>query len=92
MANLNFQPTRDWLVLPLRKQDHTDSGIHLTGGAEKSLRTNILTVLAAGPNCELIKEGDTVMVHPATEGLVVTIDDQECIMVNEYSICGVIPS
>jgi len=39
----------------------------------------------------MVKEDDTVMVHPNTEGLLVTIDDIECIMVNEFSICGVIP-
>jgi len=92
MANLNFQPTRDWLVLPLKKADQTDSGILLSGNAEKSLRSNILQVLAAGPECLLVKQGDTVMVHPATEGLIVNIDDNECIMVNEFSICGIIPT
>ena len=83
MANkkLNFLPTRDWLVLPLI----------LTGSAKKSLQTNILKVLAAGPECLMVKENDTVMVHPNTEGLVITIDERECIMVNEFSICGVIP-
>ena len=93
MANkkLNFLPTRDWLVLPLVKKNETDSGIILTGSAKKSLQTNILKVLAAGPECLMIKEGDTVMVHPNTEGLLVTIDETECIMINEFSICGVIP-
>ena len=39
----------------------------------------------------MVKEGMTVMVHPATEGLVVTIDGKECIMINEFSICGIVP-
>tara|TARA_R110000744_G_scaffold73554_1_gene147298 strand:+ start:543 stop:827 length:285 start_codon:yes stop_codon:yes gene_type:complete len=93
MANkkLNFLPTRDWLVLPLVKKSETESGIILTGSAKKSLQTNILKVLAAGPECLMVKENDTVMVHPNTEGLVITIDKRECIMVNEFSICGVIP-
>ena len=91
MAKLNFLPTRDWIVLPLKKANETEGGILLTGSAEKSLRTNILKVLAAGPECLMVKAKDTVMVHPNTEGLIVTIDDIECIMVNEFSICGVIP-
>lgn len=91
MAKLNFQPTRDWVVLPLQRKDQTDAGILLTGGAENSLRTNILKVLAAGPKCELVKEGDTVMVHPSTEGLIVEIDNTQCVMVNEFSICGILP-
>jgi co-chaperonin GroES (HSP10) len=91
MAKLNFQPTRDWVVLPLQRKDQTDAGILLTGGAENSLRTNILKVLAAGPKCEVVKEGDTVMVHPSTEGLIVEIDNTPCVMVNEFSICGILP-
>ena len=91
MAKLNFLPTRDWIVLPLTNNEETESGILLTGAAKKSLQSNILKVLAAGPECLMVKTDDTVMVHPNTEGLIVTIDDVECIMVNEFSICGVIP-
>ena len=92
MSSINFQPTRDWVVLPLQRKDKTDSGIELVGGAENSLRTNILKVMAAGPRCETVKEGDTVMVHPNSEGLVINLDEGEFVMVNEFSICGVIPS
>ena len=91
MAKLNFLPTRDWIVLPLVKKDETDAGIILPDSAKKSLQSNILKVLAAGPECLMVKTNDTVMVHPNTEGLIVTIDSTECVMVNEFSICGVIP-
>lgn len=91
MAKLNFLPTRDWVVLPLQRKDKTAAGIELLDGAANSLRTNILEVLAAGPKCELVKTGDTVMVHPSTEGLLVEIDGTECVMVNEFSICGILP-
>tara|TARA_B100000963_G_scaffold158690_1_gene138083 strand:- start:2664 stop:2948 length:285 start_codon:yes stop_codon:yes gene_type:complete len=91
MANMNFKPTRDWIVLPMQRRDKTEGGIELLDGAANALRTNVLKVLAAGPSCETIKEGMTVMVHPATEGLVVNIDGQERIMINEFSICGIIP-
>lgn len=63
MASINFKPTRDWVVLPMQRKDKTDSGIELVGGAENSLRTNILKVIAAGPQCQMVKEGDTVMIH-----------------------------
>ena len=91
MAKINFLPTRDWVVLPLQRKDKTAAGIELLEGAANSLRTNILEVLAAGPKCELVKTGDTVMVHPSTEGLLVEIDGTECVMVNEFSICGILP-
>ena len=50
MAKISFQPTRDWVYSLCQRKDKTDSGIELTGGAENSLRTNILEVVAAGPN------------------------------------------
>lgn len=91
MANINFKPTRDWVVLPMQRKDKTDSGIELVGGAENSLRTNILKVVAAGPQCQMVKEGDTVMVHPTSEGLVINLKEGEFVMVNEFTICGIIP-
>jgi co-chaperonin GroES (HSP10) len=91
MSKINFIPTRDWVVLPLQRKDQTDAGILLTGGAENSLRTNILEVVAAGPKCEMVKQGDTVMVHPTSEGLIVQIDGKDYVMINEFQICGVIP-
>lgn len=90
MAKINFRPTRDWIVLPLQKKDTTDTGILLTGGAEKNLKSNILKVVAAGPTCETVKEGDTVMVHPQSEGLVIHLDEGQFVMVNEFMICGII--
>ena len=83
----NFHPTRDWVVLPIQEQTEK-SGILLAGGAERSLRSNILEVVAAGPKCESIKKGDTVMVHPTTEGLVIEVDGESYVMVNEFQICG----
>ncbi len=91
MAQINFQPTRDWVVLPLKKKNKTDAGIILGEAAAKSLQSNILPVVAAGPNCERIKEGDVVMVHPTSEGLVINLDEGDFVMVNEFMICGVIP-
>jgi len=91
MAKIKFKPTRDWVVLPMQRKDRTDAGLILTGGAENSLRSNILEVIAAGPTCEHVKEGDTVMVHPNSEGLVIQLEEGEFVMVNEFQICGVLP-
>ena len=91
MANINFEPTRDWVVLPTQRKNKTEAGIILTGGAEDSLKTNILKVVAAGPQCQMVKEGDTVMVHPNSEGLIINLEDTEYVMVNEFMICGIIP-
>jgi len=87
MADITFQPTRDWVVLPHKNPQQTDSGIILT--EQTTIKANnILEVVAVGPKCEVIKKGDTVMVHPTSEGLVVTLDEGEFVMVNEFMICG----
>lgn len=91
MAKINFKPTRDWLVLPYQKQSETEGGILLTDSAAHTLRSNVLKVLAAGPKCEMVKEGDIVMVHPTSEGLIINIEDEQYVMVNEFMICGVFP-
>ena len=91
MAKINFQPTRDWVVVPMSRKDKTEAGILLTGGAENSLRSNVLEVIAAGPKCESIKEGDTVMIHPNSEGLIINLEEGEFVMINEFQVCGVFP-
>lgn len=91
-TTINFQPTRDWLVLPINKTDKTEAGIILPESARNSLKKNILPVLAHGPKCETVKTGDTVMIHPTSEGLVIEVEGTEYVMVNEFTICGIIPN
>lgn len=91
MAKINFIPTRDWVLLPLKRDNETEAGILLSEATAKALRTNILEVLATGPNCEMVKVGDTVMVHPSSEGLVVDIEDTQYVMISEFQICGIMP-
>lgn len=81
-TELNFEPTRDWLVLPIPDKKVTDAGIILDEKTATALRTNVLEVLAAGPDCKC-KKGDTVYVHPAAEGLILDIDGTNYILVNE---------
>jgi len=90
MANIKFKPTRDWVVLPLQRKDKTDAGIVLAGGAENSLRSNVLKVVTCGPDCQMVKPDDTVMVHPESQGLVIELDEGEFIMVNEFMLLGVV--
>lgn len=87
VTTINFNPTRDWVVLPLVKRNETESGIYLTN--DKLLKTNILPVIAVGPDCKL-KVGDTVMVHPNSEGLIIDLEEGQFVMVNEFMICGTI--
>lgn len=89
-SNMNFNPTRDWVVLPIPHKKVTDSGILLSDAAADSLKSNILTVIKAGPECKHVKEGDTVYVHPHTEGVIIDIEETQYVMVNEFMLLGVI--
>lgn len=87
---MNFTPTRDWVILPLPTKTITDSGIILSEQAADSLKTNILKVVKAGPECKQVKQGDTVYVHPETSGVILTIDGVEYVAVNEFMIMGIL--
>lgn len=90
MENLNFEPTRDWLVVPKPDKTVTDAGIILSGKAASALRTNVLPVLAAGPDCKC-KVGDTVYIHPSSDGVIVELNNSEYVMINEsMAVLGVV--
>jgi hypothetical protein len=55
------------------------------------MRKNILKVIKTGPDCQKVKSGDTVMVHPQSDGLIIEIPEGKFVMVNEFMICGIIP-
>ena len=60
---MDFKPNGNWVVLPDPSKKKTDSGIILDEKPAKSITTNILEILAAGPQCHFAKVGDTVIVH-----------------------------
>ena len=86
---MNFKPNGAWVLLPNPSKNETDSGILLDDKTAKTLSTNILKVLAVGPNCMFAKEGDTVMVDPRGEGVVIDLDDKPYVMVMEHQILGI---
>lgn len=87
---INFEPTRDWLVVPKPDKTKTDSGIILTGKSAAALRSNVLPVLAAGPDAKC-KVGDIVYIHPASDGVIIEIENSEYVMINEsMAVLGVV--
>ena len=92
MANsINFEPTRDWVIFRPYLLDQTDSGIVIPDVAKKSMSTNVVKVLVAVPKCEMVKVGDTVLVHPESGALVIDLDGVEYACINEFQIVGIIP-
>ena len=61
---MKFKPNGSWVVLPDPSKSKTDSGIILDESTAKSISTNILEVLAVGPQCGFVKIGENAMVDP----------------------------
>ena len=83
-----FQPYGQWLLLPNPAKKVTDSGIILDSKTAGAITTNILEVVATGPECKFCKVGETVMVDPTVEARVLHLDEGEFIIVPEYNILG----
>ena len=83
---MNFKPNGNWVLLPNPAKRKTDAGIILDDDTVNMLKTNILEVLAVGPNCMFAKKGDTIMIDPRGEGVVVEIDEVNYVMVMEHQI------
>tara|TARA_R110002012_G_scaffold6501_5_gene30367 strand:+ start:439 stop:723 length:285 start_codon:yes stop_codon:yes gene_type:complete len=86
---MTFKPNGNWVLLPNPAKRKTDSGIILDDATVNTLKTNILKVIAVGPNCLFAKEGDTIMIDPRGEGVMVEIDETEYVMVMEQQILGI---
>ena len=85
---MKFKPNGSWVVLPDPSKLKTDSGIILDEKTAKSLNTNVLEVLAAGPQCHFAKVGDTVMVDPRSEAVIIHVDEVQYIMISEHQLLG----
>ena len=85
---MKFKPNGSWVVLPDPSKNKTDSGIILDDKTAKSMNTNILEVLAAGPQCHFAKVGETVMVDPRSEAVIIHVDEKQYIMISEHQLLG----
>ena len=85
---INFKPYGALMLLPNPAKRKTDSGIILDEKTAGAITTNILEVLAMGPDCSFCKIGDTVMVDPTIEARVLHLDEGAFILVAEYQILG----
>jgi len=87
---MNFTPNGSWVVLPDPTITETESGIILDEATsiQNAKRSNILEVLATGPQCIFVKTGDTVMVDPRTEAVKCRLDDKDMLLVGEHQLLG----
>ena len=85
---MNFTPNGSWVILPDPTITKTKSGILLNEATAKENATNILKVLAVGPERKFCKKGDTVIVDPRTEAVIANIEDSQYLMVGEHQLLG----
>ncbi len=85
---MKFKPNGSWVVLPDPSKTKTDSGIILDDKTAREKSSNILEVLATGSDCRFVKIGDTVMVDPRTEAVIIHIDEIQYLLVGEHQLLG----
>lgn len=86
---MKFKPNGMWVILPNPAKKKTESGIILDDKTVNQLKTNILEVQAVGSQCFFAKPGDTVMIDPRMEALMVELDGKDYIMIPEHQILGI---
>jgi len=85
---MDFKPNGSWVILPDPTSNKTESGIILDEETARKNSTNVLEVLAVGPQCGFCKVGDTVMVDPRTEAVIAEIEKKTYLMVGEHQLLG----
>ena len=83
-----FQPFGAWIIVPRPDKKKTDAGIILDDETAKQLQTNIVEVLAVGPQVNQCKAGDKIMVDPNTEAMLIHIDEVQYLFVSEFQVLG----
>ena len=84
----NFTPTRDWLLLPDPRVTEK-SGIILDEKTASAIQTNVVEVLAVGPDTKQAEPGDTAMINPTTTGNIVEIGGKSYVMIPEHFCMGI---
>ena len=83
-----FQPFGAWIVVPRPDKKKTAAGIILDDETARQLQTNIVEVLAVGPQVTQCEPGDKIMVDPNTEAMMIHIDEVQYLFVNEFQVLG----
>ena len=83
-----FQPVGQ--VIVAEKLEMKDEQIIVPDTVEKSWETPVLRVIAVGPECKVVKEGDYVVYPNGGPAGKIFFHGYQYILVNEDSVAGVI--
>jgi co-chaperonin GroES (HSP10) len=89
-ARKTFAPIGDLVALEVHQVSQTSGGVVLPDGVEDPLATPTAKVISIGPDCQWVKEGDTVLVFGDTVGRNVYHDGSKVVMVKEERIAGIV--
>ncbi len=64
-----FQPIRDIVALQVHRVSETEGGLMLADGSVDTREFLTATVIACGPECKWVKEGDVILVASSVQGV-----------------------
>lgn len=87
-----FTPYGDRIALQAIRQDQTKGGIQLPGTLKAANQPISLHawVIAIGPECKQVKEGDIVVLPPEFAGQIANVGGHSYVVVRENLIFGVV--
>lgn len=84
-----FKPVGDLVAVHMHPVAENEVGILLPDGSENPKQTNICTVVAVGPKCTQVKDGDRVFLQQAM-CTIISHKGKKYIVLKEELICGVL--
>jgi co-chaperonin GroES (HSP10) len=89
-ARKAFTPIGKQLAVVVDPVNETAAGLHMPDGSVNPLKTMTGRVVAAGPKCEQVKDGDVVLLQPGAGGHVVITCGGTVLSCHEETLLGVL--
>jgi len=84
-----FTPLGEYVSLHVHKVDQTKGGVVLPQGVGDPSNSPTATVIAVGPDCKWVKEGDVVVCHMDTAARNVIHQGHKVVVCKESQLIGV---
>ena len=85
-----FMPCGHLIALHVYRAKPTDSGVYMPDGSENPIQSPLALVIAVGPLCTQVKEGDTVIFGSGTPALNIWHKRSKYTLVKEEAVAGVV--
>lgn len=86
-----FTPIADYIAVSiLQGPDETEGGVLIPENAKHNWTTPVAVVVACGPACVWVKEGDHVLVHPSTRADKAIYKRHSYLLLRERRVAGIL--